>query len=138
MRKELPVNKKIILFDGVCNLCNTSVDFIIKRDTKDVFRFASLQSDLGMQLLAERGIDTQKIDSIVYIDPGNTYEIKSDAALAIAAELKGWPKVISYFKFLPTGFRNTIYDIVAKNRYRWFGKKNTCRLPTEQETAKFL
>lgn len=135
---DIPKNKKIILFDGVCNFCNASVRFIIKRDKKDVFRFASLESDLGQKLTDERGIDTSKIDSIILIDPGNAYYIKSTAALEISKELSGLYPALSVFQVLPEGFRNLIYDFVAKNRYKWFGKSETCPMPTEEEKSKFL
>lgn len=135
---DIPKNKKIILFDGVCNFCNASVRFIIKRDKKDVFRFASLESDLGQKLTDERGIDTSKIDSIILIDPGNAYYIKSTAALEISKELSGLYPALSVFQVLPEGFRNLIYDFVAKNRYEWFGKSETCPMPTEEEKSKFL
>lgn len=135
---DIPKNKKIILFDGVCNFCNASVRFIIKRDKKDVFRFASLESDLGQKLTDERGIDTSKIDSIILIDPGNAYYIKSTAALEISKELSGLYPALSVFQVLPEGFRNLIYDFVAKNRYNWFGKSETCPMPTEEEKSKFL
>lgn len=135
---DIPKNKKIILFDGVCNFCNASVRFIIKRDKKDVFRFASLESDLGQKLTDERGIDTSKIDSIILIDPGNAYYIKSTAALEISKELSGLYPTLSVFQVLPEGFRNLIYDFVAKNRYKWFGKSETCPMPTEEEKSKFL
>lgn len=135
---DIPKNKKIILFDGVCNFCNASVRFIIKRDKKDVFRFASLESDLGRKLTDERGIDTSKIDSIILIDPGNAYYIKSTAALEISKELSGLYPALSVFQVLPEGFRNLIYDFVAKNRYKWFGKSETCPMPTEDEKSKFL
>ena len=135
---DIPKNKKIILFDGVCNFCNASVRFIIKRDKKDVFRFASLESDLGRKLTDERGIDTSKIDSIILIDPGNAYYIKSTAAFEISKELSGLYPALSVFQVLPEGFRNLIYDFVAKNRYKWFGKSETCPMPTEEEKSKFL
>ena len=135
---DIPKNKKIILFDGVCNFCNASVRFIIKRDKKDVFRFASLESDLGRKLTDERGIDTSKIDSIILIDPGNAYYIKSTAALEISKELSGLYPALSVFQVLPECFRNLIYDFVAKNRYKWFGKSETCPMPTEEEKSKFL
>ena len=131
-------NKKIILFDGVCNLCNGVIQFIIKRDKKDVFRYAALQSELGLQLNAERGIDTTRIDSFILIEPGMAYYIKSDAALEIAGHLKGlWP-IFKIFKWVPTSFRNVIYDFVARNRYRWFGRKDQCMIPTPELQAKFL
>ena len=135
---ELPENKKIILFDGVCNLCNNAVNIIIDHDKNDVFRYASLQSQLGQQLTLERGIDTSKIDSIILIDPGNAYYIKSTAALQIAKHLSGGYRLLSNFLFLPEGFRNLVYDFIAKNRYKWFGKKDNCRIPTPELKNKFL
>ncbi|MFN2261325.1 MAG: thiol-disulfide oxidoreductase DCC family protein [Psychroflexus sp.] len=136
--ENLPEGKKIVLFDGVCNFCNASVRFILKRDKKDLFRFASLQSDLGKSLTDERGIDTDTIDSIILIDPGNAYYIKSTAALEISKDLSGLYPVLSLFLFLPEGFRNSVYDFVAKNRYKWFGKSETCPFPTPEENSKFL
>lgn len=129
--------KKIVLFDGVCNLCNNTVVRIIKNDKKDLFRFASLQSETGRKLTQERGIDTSEIDSIVLIDPGNAYFIKSDAALQIAKELSrySWLKV---FLPLPRVIRDFFYDIVAQNRYKWFGKKEACMVPTQELKDKFL
>ncbi|MBZ9786067.1 DUF393 domain-containing protein [Psychroflexus sp. CAK57W] len=135
---DLPENKKIVLFDGVCNFCNASVRFIIKRDKKDSFRFASLQSDLGQKLAKERNIDTSKVDSIILIDPGNAYYIKSTAALEICKDLNGLYPVLSLFLFLPEGLRNFIYDFVARHRYQWFGKSETCPMPSEKEQSKFL
>lgn len=134
---EIPENKKIVLFDGVCNLCNKAVTFIIEHDKKDVFRFASLQSEIGEKLTQERGIDTTKVDSIVLIDPGNAYFVKSSAALEISKHLSGYSWV-RFFSFLPEVFRNFVYDIVAKNRYDWFGKKDNCMIPTEELKGKFL
>ena len=135
---ELPENKKIILFDGVCNLCNNAVNIIIDHDKNDVFRYASLQSQLGQQLTLERGIDTSKIDSIILIDPGNAYYIKSTAALQIAKHLSGGYRLLSNFLFLPESFRNLVYDFIAKHRYKWFGKKDNCRIPTPELKNKFL
>lgn len=135
--KKIPKNKKIILFDDVCNLCNKSVRFIIDRDKKDVFRFASLQSEIGKKLTEERCIDTSEVDSIVLIDPGNAYFIKSSAALRIAKQLSGysWMRI---FLYLPEGFRDFAYGIIAKNRYKWFGKKESCMIPTPELKEKFL
>lgn len=134
---EIPKNKKIVLFDGVCNLCNNAVTFIIEHDKNDVFRFASLQSEIGKKLTQERGIDTSEVDSIVLIDPGNAYFVKSSAALEISKQLSGysWMRI---FLYLPEVFRNFIYDIIAKNRYQWFGKKDNCIIPTAELKAKFL
>ncbi|WP_343486240.1 thiol-disulfide oxidoreductase DCC family protein [Allomuricauda sp. d1] len=131
-------SKKIILFDGVCNLCNGAIQFVIKRDKKDVFRYAALQSDIGEQLIREHQIDTSKVDSIILIEPGMAYYVKSDAALEIANEFGGLWKALQVFKWIPKSFRNIIYDFVAKNRYKWFGRKDQCMIPTPELQAKFL
>jgi predicted DCC family thiol-disulfide oxidoreductase YuxK len=120
---ELPEGKQIVLFDGVCNLCNRSVQFVIRRDRNDRFRFASLQGEMGRKLLAERGIDTATTDSIILIDPGVALYIKSDAALELARNLKGYGWLPVLFGWLPRSLRDAAYDLVARNRYRWFGKQ---------------
>ena len=131
-------NKQIILFDGVCNLCNSSVQFIIKRDKKDIFRFAALQSDIGQELVRKRGIDTSMVDSIILIQPEVAYYVKSDAALRIARSLSGlWP-ALWIFLWLPSGLRDLVYDLVAKNRYKVFGKRDACMIPTPELKEKFL
>lgn len=130
--------KKIILFDGVCNLCNGFVQFVIKRDAKDVFRYAALQSEIGKQLISERNIDTEKIDSVVLIEPGVAYYIKSDAALQIGRNLKGYRTLSKILHLIPSGLRNIVYDLVARYRYAWFGKKDQCMIPTPELKAKFL
>ncbi|WP_029036076.1 thiol-disulfide oxidoreductase DCC family protein [Salinimicrobium xinjiangense] len=134
---NFPENKKIILFDGVCNLCNKTVQTIIKNDTEDIFRFAPLQSDVGRQIINERGIDTENLDSVILIEPGVAYYHKSTAAIEIAKHLEGysWLKI---FKPLPEGMRDGIYSIIANNRYNWFGKKETCMVPTPELQALFL
>ncbi|WP_299485481.1 thiol-disulfide oxidoreductase DCC family protein [uncultured Allomuricauda sp.] len=131
-------NKKIILFDGVCNLCNGAIQFIIKRDKTDTFRYAPLQSEIGEQLIAERAIDTSKVDSIILIEPGIAYFTKSDAALRIAQDFGGLWKALAIFTWIPKTFRDAIYDLVAKNRYKWFGRKDACMIPTPELQAKFL
>ena len=132
-------NKKIVLFDGVCNLCNGAVVYIIKRDKNDVFRFAALQSDIGQKLINERNIDTSKIDSIILIEPGIAYYTKSSAAIKIMNEFGGLWRVMNVFNYLlPTSIRDIIYDFIAKNRYKWFGKQESCMIPTPELKAKFL
>ncbi|WP_340073680.1 thiol-disulfide oxidoreductase DCC family protein [Leptobacterium sp. I13] len=136
---SIPKGKKIILFDGVCNLCNGSVRFILKRDKKEVFLFAALQSEVGEQLVKERSIDTSVIDSIILIDPGIAYYARSTAALEIAEEFGGLWSILRVFKWLlPTSLRDWFYDIIAKNRYKWFGKKEHCMIPTPELKARFL
>ena len=131
-------NKQIILFDGVCNLCNSSVQFIIKRDKKDIFRFAALQSDIGQELVRKRGIDTSMVDSIILIQPEVAYYVKSDAALRIARSLSGFWPALGIFLWLPSGLRDLVYDLVAKNRYKVFGKRDACMIPTPELKEKFL
>ena len=136
--KSLPKGTKIILFDGVCNLCNSAINFVIERDKKKQFRYTSLQGDLGKQLLAERKIDPLKIDSIILIDPNLAYYHKSSAALEISKGLTGGYPLMSIFLIIPTPIRDWVYDYIAKNRYKWFGKKETCRLATPEEKDLFL
>lgn len=135
---EIPKNKKIILFDGVCNLCNNAVTFIIERDKKDIFRFASLQSETGKKLIAERGLDPNELDSIVLIEPGVAYYRKSTAALEISRDLSGGYSLLKNFLFIPDGLRDAVYDFVANNRYKWYGKKESCMIPTPELKSKFL
>ena len=136
--QNIPKDKKIILFDGVCNLCDSAVQMISKHDKKDVFRFVALQSDLGQKIIKHLGIDTQKIDSIILYQPGFAYYYKSEAALEIAKNLGGIFYIASQFSVLPTSFTNRIYDYIAKNRYKWYGKKEACLIPTKEIQAKFL
>ncbi|WP_432670081.1 thiol-disulfide oxidoreductase DCC family protein [Flavobacterium sp. SM2513] len=135
---NLPENKKIILFDGVCNLCDESIQYVIKHDKKDVFRFVALQSDLGKEILNYLKIDNSKTDSIILYEPGVAYFYKSDAALEIIKELNGFLKWPVIFKIIPSSLRNPIYDYVARNRYKWYGKKDVCMIPTPELEAKFL
>ncbi|MBT8315701.1 MAG: thiol-disulfide oxidoreductase DCC family protein [Maribacter sp.] len=130
--------KKIVLFDGVCNLCNRSIQFIIKRDKKDEFRFATLQGDLGRQLLQERNIDTAKVDSIILIEPGVAYYTKSTAALKIGDSFGGLWKIANVLNLIPRQLRDIVYDWIARNRYRWYGKKDACMVQTPELRAKFL
>lgn len=134
---NFPENKKIILFDGICNLCNSAIQKIIENDKKDMFRFAHLQSDLARQIINERGIDTANLESLILIEPGVAYYHKSTAVIEIAKDLKkySWLRI---FKPLPEGLRDSIYEFVARNRYKWFGKKESCMIPTPELQALFL
>lgn len=136
--KNLPENKKIILFDGVCNLCDSAVQFIIKHDKKDIFRFAALQSDLGQEIIKYIGIDAKNIDSIILYQPGIAYYYKSEAVLEIVKNLGGIFYLVTLFSIFSTSFNNRIYDYIAKNRYKWYGKKESCMIPTKELQAKFL
>lgn len=129
--------KKIILFDGVCNFCNSSVNFIIDNDKNDVFRFASLQSESGQKYLKEFNLPLDKFSTIVLID-NEKYFIRTTAALLIAKNLKLPYNLLYIFIIVPPLIRNIFYDIIAHYRYRWFGKKDVCRIPTEEERSKFI
>ncbi len=126
-----------ILFDGVCNFCNASINFIIDRDSKCIFKFAALQSEIGQELLRKNGLKTSDFDSIVAIEGDKVYQ-KSDAALEIARRMDGIWKIFYVFKIIPAFLRNPIYDLVAHNRYRIFGRTDACRIPTPELKARFL
>lgn len=138
MIPNVPTDKKIILFDGVCNLCDASVQYIIRKDSKDQFRFVALQSDLGKQIIVYLGLKPATLDSIVLYEPGVAYFYKSDAILEIASALGGFLSLLSVTKGIPVSIRNSIYDYVAKNRYKWYGKKQSCMMPTPAISSKFL
>ena len=136
--KTIPSNKKLILFDGVCNLCNRSVQYIIKHDKKNVFLFAPLQSEVGNDLITQFKIDPSKTDSILLYDTQKGISIKSTAALKILKSL-GFPgNLMSIFFIIPTGIRDLLYDYIAKKRYKWFGKLDQCMVPTPELNQKFL
>lgn len=138
MGLNLPENKKIVLFDGVCNLCNWTVQFIIKRDKNDQFRFVSLQSDLGIEILKHIGVDPKKTDSIILYEPGIAYFIKSEAALEIVGNLNGLIRYLDILSLLPPFLRDPVYDFIAKNRYKWYGRQDKCMIPTPELNSKFL
>lgn len=133
MKKE----KQIILFDGVCNFCNFWVNFVIKRDNKDLFRFAALQSEKAKELTSRFNIDISNLDTFVLI-VGEKFYNKSTAALMVSKELNSILKILFPLIILPAFFRDFVYDIIAKNRYKLFGRKESCRIPTEAEKEKFL
>lgn len=133
----LDSSHKIILFDGVCNLCNRSVNFIISKDSKDIFRFATLQSDIGMSLMSQHGINTTKTDSVILIDT-NEYHERSSAILQIVKNLSGGYALLYFFIIVPKCIRDWGYDYIAKNRYKWYGKKDSCMVPTPELVSKFL
>ncbi len=135
---ELPPDKKIILFDGVCNLCDSSVQYIIKQDKKDVFRFVALQSELGEKILKHIGFDSSKTDSVILYEPGIAYFTKAQAVLKIAKEFGGWISLLAGFSIFPKSIQNLAYDFVAKNRYKWYGKNESCMMPNEEISRKFL
>jgi len=138
MLDTLPKNKKIILFDGVCNLCNSSINYIIDHDKQDLFRFVSLQSDLGGTIQEYLGLDSKSLDTIILYVPDEAYYIKSTAAIKIMSEFLGLWKLMLIFLIFPSSIRDVAYNYVAKNRYKWYGRQESCRIPTPKLKAKFL
>lgn len=135
---NLDKNQKLILFDGVCNLCNASVQYVIKHDKNDVFRYTALQSEVGQAIIKTFNIDTSKTDSILLYSPENTISYKSTAALKIASKL-GFPRnLMAFFLIVPAFIRNWVYDYIARNRYKWYGKRDECMIPTPELKSKFL
>lgn len=133
MTEEGPV----ILFDGVCNLCNGAVNFIIDRDKKNVFRFASLQSDYGKEILLKANLNKEDYDTFLLVDSPTIYD-RSTAALHVFRKL-GFPyKLLFALISVPAFLRNGIYNVIAGNRYKWFGKTDQCRIPTPDLKSKFI
>lgn len=135
------VNKKknsIILFDGVCNLCNAAVNFVLDRDPRQHFLFASLQSEKARELLREQSFDHQSLKTIIVITDDGKLLTRSDAALHVAGKLSGGWKFLKIFKIVPKFLRDGVYNIIATYRYALFGKKNQCRLPTAELRQRFL
>lgn len=126
----------VVLFDGVCNLCSGAIQFVIKRDPLVKFHFASLQSNYGQQLLTQLELNTESLYSIILIQDGKFYQ-RSDAALEIARKLSGgWPLLYG-LKIFPRFLRDAVYNFIARYRYRWFGKKDACWIPTPDLKARF-
>jgi predicted DCC family thiol-disulfide oxidoreductase YuxK len=127
----------IVLFDGVCNLCNGSVQFLLRRDRRRRFRFAALQSAAGRALLEQYGLSTQTLETIVVLEGGQA-RVRSDAALHLARRLP-WPwPALAVFRILPRPLRDAPYSFVARHRYRWFGRTESCMLPTPDVADRFL
>lgn len=137
MTSQLTDHKILVLFDGVCNLCNASVQFIIRRDRHDRFRFASLQSDAARAILQRFNINPETMHSVIVIDGDKVYE-RSDAAIRIASGLGGIWRLLSSLRVLPRRLRDFIYNLIARHRYSWFGKRNECMIPTPELRSRFL
>jgi predicted DCC family thiol-disulfide oxidoreductase YuxK len=129
-------NKPVILFDGVCNLCNNSVQFVIKRDKQNRFQFASLQSEFGQNILSQHKLSPGDFDSFFLLEKDMLFT-KSTGALKVLSQLNNW-RWAWIFLFVPKFIRDGIYSFIARNRYRWFGKREACWLPTPELKAKFL
>ena len=129
--------QSIILFDGLCNLCDGAVKFVIKHDIKKSFLFTSLQSDIGQKLLKQYSLPLENFNSFTLIQDNKVYT-RSTAALKVAKQLNGGIKFLYVFIIIPPFIRNAIYNWIAKNRYKWFGKKEVCLIPTPELKARFL
>ncbi|MCF7973002.1 MAG: thiol-disulfide oxidoreductase DCC family protein [Phycisphaerae bacterium] len=127
----------IVLFDGVCVLCEASVRFIIKHDKAGLFKFAAAQSEAGKQIQSELGTDAMAYQTMILIRHGKAY-YKSDAALEIAGSLSSPWKALAWFKILPRWLRDSIYSGIARRRYRWFGRKSACMIPSDSLRDRFL
>ena len=133
----MKTNGPVLLFDGVCNLCTGSVQFILKRDRSRKLKFASLQSEFGIAMLQSLHLPEDHASSLVLIEHGKVY-VKSDAALRVSKHLNGmWP-IFSVFLIVPSFIINYVYDIVGRNRYKWFGKKDECWMPDPEVEARFI
>ncbi|WP_126662680.1 thiol-disulfide oxidoreductase DCC family protein [Haloterrigena salifodinae] len=137
MATDVPQEDPIVLFDGVCNLCHGFVQFLVPRDTEGQFHFASLQSDVGQRLLAEHGLADHDLDSVVLLEGDDTY-VKSDAVIRIGQRLGGVYRLLGPCRFFPRRLRDWAYDLVARHRYRLFGQKEQCMLPTGNVRDRFL
>ncbi|WP_096270847.1 thiol-disulfide oxidoreductase DCC family protein [Paucisalibacillus globulus] len=127
---------RVILFDGVCNFCNSSVQFIIKRDPQGIYQFTSLQSDVGQKLLKDHEVPVE-LDSFIYIEDEKIY-FKSTAALKVCRNLKGLWKLLYIFIIVPRPLRDAVYGVIARNRYKWFGKRDACMIPSPEQRKRFL
>ncbi|HOZ78345.1 MAG TPA: thiol-disulfide oxidoreductase DCC family protein [Ferruginibacter sp.] len=127
----------VILFDGICNFCNGAVNFTIKRDKRKVIKFAALQTEIGKTLLQQHGLPENYTSSFIFIENGKLYN-RSTAALRVCRYLSGlWPLCYGLI-IVPAFIRNAVYDFIAKNRYKWFGQKDACMIPTPEMRARFL
>ncbi len=131
------MDQPIVLFDGVCNLCNGAVQFIIRHDKKEKFLFASLQSEIGKKILSSNNLSRDNLKTFLLIEDERVYT-KSTAALRVIKQLNGFISMLYTFNVIPKVIRDSIYDLVARNRYNWFGKKDECMIPTPQLKARFL
>ena len=130
-------HSSIILFDGICNLCNGAVQYVIKHDPQKQYTFASLQSDSGQKLLQQYQLKQTDFNSFILIQD-NTVFTKSTAALLVAKKLTGPVQLLSKLIIVPAVVRDAVYNVIARNRYKWFGKKNTCMIPTPALQSRFL
>jgi predicted DCC family thiol-disulfide oxidoreductase YuxK len=127
----------LILFDGVCNLCNASVQFVIRHDRAGKFRFAAIQSEIGREIFQRHGLDPANLQTFVLITDGRIF-VRSDAAIEVVARFGGAWRLLRIFSLVPRSVRDAIYSFIAQNRYRWFGRQEVCMVPTPEIKERFL
>jgi len=131
---QIPDN--LILFDGVCNLCSALVQFVIRHDPAAKFHFAAIQSQVGREIFESHGLDPTDLQTFVFIADGRMF-LRSDAAIEVVARFTGAWRIFRIFLFVPRVVRDSIYSTIARNRYRWFGRKEVCMMPTPEIKARF-
>ncbi len=134
---DIPTDKPLLLFDGVCNLCNGAVQWVIRHDPAGKIHFAALQSNTGQQVLRQAGLSGEQLSSVVLYYQDRLYT-RSDAALELLRLLGGFWSFFYLFRIIPRFVRDTIYEWIARNRYRWFGKREECMIPTPELKSRFL
>lgn len=134
---ELSKTNPILLFDGVCNLCNGAVQFVIKHGSKNNLRFAALQSEIGQQILAHFDLPKEDIFSVILVENEKIY-LRSNAALRMYKNMGGIWSLMYFFIIVPRPIRDAVYNFIAKNRYKWFGEKESCMIPTPELKSRFL
>lgn len=131
------IKEPVILFDGVCNFCNSTVNMVIRNDKKALIKFAAMQTDIGRQLLQQYQLPVDDLKSFVFLENGKAYK-KSTGALKVCRYLRGlWPLLYTFI-IIPPFIRNALYDFIAKRRYKWFGVREQCMIPTPEVRARFL
>jgi len=131
------ISDNLVLFDGVCNLCNALVQFVIRHDPKAKFRFAAIQSDIGRKIFQKYGMDTADLQTFVFISDKQVF-LRSSAAIAVVSRFGGAWKMCAIFWLVPRFVRDAVYSAIARNRYRWFGRKDACMIPTPEIEKRFL
>ena len=132
---KIPDN--LVLFDGLCNLCSGLVHFVIRHDPAARFRFAAIQSEVGREIFQSHGLDPAELQTFVFIADGRIF-LRSDAAIEVVSRFAGWWSSLGLFRFVPRWVRDPIYSFVARNRYRWFGRREVCMLPTPEIKERFF
>jgi predicted DCC family thiol-disulfide oxidoreductase YuxK len=133
----IQIPDQLVLFDGVCNLCSALVQFVIRHDPAAKFRFAAIQSEIGGEIFQSHGLDPADLQTFVFVAEGKMF-LRSDAAIEVVSRFGGAWRIFRIFQFVPKVLRDSIYSFIARNRYRWFGRKEVCMVPTAEIKERFL